>query len=182
MLQTLLCSQVHMPVAPVLPEMQDQTSVYWEWLFGVLLLTCSHISNFGILSWIIYKYLLKSLQRKKNLTPWIWMKAYSVGLISELHGVLYHQVCPICQGSLCSKHSLVAHPGSGQLCLLSDHQVYCSIKSTWIQCRVNQGKSHKREREEPKVELVLSNQELLQAILSVEESWITSINEPMNAE
>lgn len=71
---------------------------------------------------------------------------------------------------VCSKHTLIAHPNSQQLCFLSDHQVYCFIKSTWMQCRVNQGKSHKREREEPKVELVLSNQELLQAILSVEES------------
>lgn len=71
---------------------------------------------------------------------------------------------------LCLKNTLIAHPGSWQLCFLSDHQVYRFIKCTSMQCRVNQGKSHKREREEPKVELVLSNQELLQAILSVEES------------
>lgn len=55
------------------------TSVYWEWLFGVCLLTCcSHISNFGIQSWIIHNYLWKSLQRKKNITPCIWTKTESV--------------------------------------------------------------------------------------------------------
>lgn len=46
------------------------TSASWEWLFGVCFLTCySSLSNFGILPWIIYKYLLKSLQRKNDATP-----------------------------------------------------------------------------------------------------------------
>lgn len=39
-----------------------------------------------------------------------------------------------------------------------------------MQRRLNRGKNHKRAREEPEVELVLSNQELLQAILSAKES------------
>lgn len=122
-------------------ELDKCTSAYWELTGDFFVFTFYHvvhiISHFNEYLWLIHWSISKSLQGRKNITPWVWNKAESEGYLVK---ILLYYATSSAQYAMkgFAWNTLTAHAGFVHLCLLSGHQVYSFTSRTWMQCRLDQ--------------------------------------------